>query len=62
MTVRSKTDILSNIATDLADNNAGSISAADVRNNMTDAVDSINAIVGSGDHDVEYPFIKNLRI
>jgi len=61
MTVRSKTDILSNIATDMADNNAGSISAADVRNNITDTVDSINSIIGSGDHDTAYPFINNLR-
>ena len=61
MSVKSKADILSSIASDLADNNAGLISAADVRTNMTDGVESINAIVGSGDHDVAYPFVNNVR-
>ena len=61
MTVKSKADILSSIAADMADNNAGLISAEDVRSNMTDTVDSINSIVGSGDHDVAYPFVNNVR-
>lgn len=42
MTVRSQDSLKTNISIDLADNNAGLISAADVRNNMVDIVDSIN--------------------
>lgn len=57
----SKSTILSNISTDLADNNAGLISAADVRNNIFNGVDSINAIVASGDTDVTYPFFSDVR-
>lgn len=56
MAIRSKNDIVSNINTDLADNNAGLISAADVRENMKDVVESINTIVGSGNFDSETPF------
>ena len=61
MTIRKKATILSNISTDLADNNAGEISASDVRANMYDAVESINAIVGSGNHDTSHPFVNNVR-
>ena len=60
-TMRSSGDILSNIATNLADNNAGLISAADVRNNMEDTVFSINRIVASGDTDTKYPFYNDVR-
>jgi len=60
-TMRSSGDILSNIATNLADNNAGLISAADVRDNMEDTVFSINRIVASGDTDVDYPFYNDVR-
>jgi hypothetical protein len=56
MTVRSKTELLSNINSDLADNNAGLISAADIRNNMVDVVDSVNQMVASGDFNAETPF------
>ena len=56
MTVRSKTELLNNINNDLADNNAGLISAADIRNNMIDVVDSVNQMVGSGDFNAETPF------
>lgn len=45
-----------NISSELADNNAGLISAYDVRHNMEDIVDSINQIVASGDFDVSTPF------
>ena len=61
MTIRKKATILSNINTDLADNNAGSISAEDVRSNVYDAVESINSIVGSGNHDSSHPFVYNVR-
>lgn len=59
MAVRSKTQIVNNITNNLADNNAGLISAADIRNNMLDIVDSINAIVGSGNFDGDTPFSPN---
>lgn len=49
MAIRSKDEIVQNIVEDLPDNNAGLISAADVRENMRDIVDSIVAIVASGD-------------
>jgi hypothetical protein len=61
MTIKKKATILSDITTDLADNNAGSISAEDVRSNMYDAVESINSIVGSGNHDSSHPFVYNVR-
>lgn len=56
MAVLSKEQIKTSIQTDLADNNAGAISAFDVRHNMEDIVDSINQIVGSGDFDASTPF------
>jgi hypothetical protein len=49
MTLKSQTEIAESIATDLADNNAGLISAADVRENMLDIVNNIIPIVASGD-------------
>jgi hypothetical protein len=61
MSVKTKANLLSSIATDLANNNAGNISAADVRNNMTDIVDSINSVVSSGNHNTEYPFYNHVR-
>lgn len=62
MTIRTSAQILANIATDLADNNSGAISAADVRNNMSDTVESINAIVASGDTNNAYPFFNDVRL
>ena len=40
MTVKNTGDLLSSINADLADNNAGLISAEDVRHNLADAVES----------------------
>jgi hypothetical protein len=60
-TIRNSGTILSNIASDLADNNAGLISAADVRNNIADTVASIGFIVASGDTDVVNPFFNDVR-
>lgn len=60
-TIRSSGTLLANIAADLADNNAGLISAADVRNNIGDAVRSINAIVASGDTNLTFPFYEDVR-
>jgi hypothetical protein len=56
MAVKSQSAIRTEIQTRLADNNAGLISAADVRENMTNIVDSINWIVSSGDFDTTTPF------
>lgn len=62
MAIRSKTEIVTNINTDLADNNAGLISAADVRENIKDIAESITTIVGSGNFDSETPFTgSNVR-
>jgi hypothetical protein len=46
------------IASDLADNNAGQISARDVRQNMLDIADSIVPHAASGDY-ITYPFNNN---
>jgi hypothetical protein len=56
MAVLSKNQLKTNIQTELADNNAGAISAYDVRHNMEDIVDSINQVVASGDFDATTPF------
>lgn len=62
MAILSKNQIKANIQSELADNNAGLISAYDVRHNMEDIVDSINQIVASGDFDVSNPFTgSNVR-
>lgn len=63
MTIRSKSELIDNITEDLADNNAGLISAADIRGNMLDIVDSVNYMVASGDFNQETPFRpNNLRV
>ena len=46
------------IVTDLADNNAGQISARDVRQNILDVADSIVPHAASGDY-ITYPFNNN---
>jgi hypothetical protein len=60
-TEQPKATLLANIAADLADNNAGNISAEDVRSNLEDTAESINSIVAKGDTDVSYAFEKNVR-
>lgn len=62
MSVLSDTQIKANILADLADNNAGLISAADVRENIYDIVDSMKQIVASGDFDVAHPFVNDVRL
>lgn len=62
MSILSQEQIKQNIETELADNNAGAISAYDVRHNMVDIVDSINHIVASGDFEATTPFLKNVKI
>jgi len=61
-TMKNSGDLLSSIASDLADNNAGLISAEDVRHNLEDTVYSINRIVCSGDTKVDFPFYNVVKI
>lgn len=51
-----------NIVTNLADNNAGNISARDVRQNLLDLAESIISNVSSGDFLAANPFVKNIRM
>jgi hypothetical protein len=60
-TMKSSGDLIASISSDLADNNAGLISAEDVRHNLEDTAFSINRIVASGDTDVEFPFFNDVR-
>lgn len=63
MAIRPASGIIQNLNTDLADNNAGLISARDVRENVKDIVDSIPQIVASGDFDSTNPFSgSNVRV
>ena len=60
--VKPKADLVTSITADLADNNAGLISAEDVRSNMADIATSINDIVASGDTQTAYPFHNNVTV
>lgn len=62
MAIRTSGELLANIATNLADNNSGAISAGDVRNNMADIVESVNYIIASGDTNTKFPFFKDVRL
>lgn len=62
MAVRPSGEIYTNIQTDLADNNAGAISAADIRNNMSDIVESMNHIVASGNFNTITPFANDVKL
>ena len=62
MSIKSKENLLNTIGSELADNNAGLISAYDVRHNLEDIVDSINQIVASGDFNATNPFSANVRV
>ncbi len=61
LTMKNSGELITSINDDLADNNAGLISAEDVRHNMRDIAYSINHIVASGDTDVKYPFFNDVR-
>lgn len=61
-TMKTSGDLIASISADLADNNAGLISAEDVRHNMEDIAFSINRIVCSGDTDDDFPFYQNVRV
>ena len=60
-TMKSSGDLIASITLDMADNNAGLISAEDVRHNLEDTAFSINRIVASGDTDVAFPFYNDVR-
>ena len=60
--MKSSGDLIASISLDLADNNAGLISAEDVRHNMEDTAFSIHKIVASGDTETEFPFFNNVTI
>lgn len=55
-------ELIANINSELADNNAGLISAYDVRHNMEDIAFSINYIIASGDTSGVYPFFNAVKI
>lgn len=61
MTVRSKSNLLSYISGILPDNNAGMISAADVRNSIVDTAESIETIVANGSFN-STPFVNDVRL
>tara|TARA_R100000988_G_C4003436_1_gene170740 strand:+ start:1138 stop:2061 length:924 start_codon:yes stop_codon:yes gene_type:complete len=56
MAIKNSGDLYESIAADLADNNAGLISAEDVRHNILDIVESLNQIVASGNFNTKNPF------
>ena len=61
LTMKNSGELITSINEDLANNNAGLISAEDVRHNMRDIAFSINHIVASGDTDVQFPFFNDVR-
>lgn len=61
MAIQNRTTLLQQITDRLADNNAGNISAADVRENMENIVESMLSIV-SKELDTSLPFEKDIQI
>lgn len=61
-TMKNSGELIATISSELADNNAGLISAYDVRHNMEDMAFSINKIVASGDTKVVFPFFNAVKI
>lgn len=61
-TIQDSGAILTSIGQDLADNNAGLISAQDVRHNMEDTVASIPNIVSLSDTENTYYFRNNVKV
>ena len=61
MAEKQKETLKTHIEADLSNNNAGLISAEDVRHNLIDTVDSINYIVASGDTENKYKFVYNVK-
>lgn len=62
MTVRAKNNLISSISGAIPDNNAGLISASDVRNSIIDTVESIEVIVSSGNFNSNTPFVNHVRL
>jgi hypothetical protein len=62
MAIKSQVQLLASISGDLADNQFGAITAAKVRGNLSDIVESITTIVGSGDFKDTTPFTNDVRI
>lgn len=60
MSIKKASEIVTSITNELADNNAGAISASDIRTNMLDIVDSIVPIVASGDFQT-HPFASIIQ-
>ena len=54
-------DLIASIQTDLADNNAGLISALDVRHNLEDVAFSVHHMIASGDTNETFPFFSGVR-
>ena len=61
-TIQDSGAILTSIAADLADNNAGLISAEDVRHNMEDSVASVGKIMSLADTENTYYFQNNVKV
>ena len=60
-TIQDKSVLQESIRTDLADNNAGLISAQDVRDNMDNIVESIAHIVANSNFNSDFPFQNSIR-
>lgn len=60
-TPRTSGYMTTSIETDLADNNAGLISAEDLRSNIGETMASINIIVASGNTNTQFPFLYDVR-
>lgn len=61
-TIQDSGAILTSIGQDLADNNAGLISAEDVRHNMEDTVASVGKIMSLADTENTYYFQNNVKV
>ena len=61
-TIQDSGAILTSIGQDLSDNNAGLISAQDVRHNMEDAVASVAKIMSLADTENTYYFQNNIKV
>lgn len=59
--LKTKDALVNEVGERIPDNNAGSISAADIREPLQDLTFSINSIVASGNHNDAFPFIGNVR-
>ena len=58
---KTKDQLLQDVLELFANNHAGAISAQDLRETVYNITDSINSVVSSGDHDVEFPLYNDVR-